>query len=174
MSLQRERERVTVCGSRGHTSRTVRAVKNRTSSDRELRQFPAKMSFVRSVCSHHRSSPDPPNDTGPESAGGSMLIRHTDRGMSYRTCIPDSSEDTSSPQTCSCLLERFSCPVFLACLRTDSDTVEPLEPAAAAMKAALGCRCRLAICNRSSAGCTNWVKGQIPRFPRARKLYRMR
>lgn len=70
-----------------HTSRTVRAERNLMSSDSEVSRLPARISLVRSACSHHLSSLDPPNVTAPESAGGSILIRHTDRGMSYRSRI---------------------------------------------------------------------------------------
>ena len=140
------------------TSSTVRADKKRTSSEREASRFPARISFVRSVWSHHLSSPGPPNDTPTDSAGGSTLIRHTARGMSYRTDIPDTHQRGSREYTCSCLLQRLRCPLFLACLRMDSETVEPAEPPAAAMKAGLGCLCRLAMLHTRFR-----VKGQIMR-----------
>lgn len=112
------------------------------------------MSLTRSTWSHHFSSPAAPNDTE-WSAGGSTLIFHTVDGTDYRIKVHVTSIAYRSiplhahilvmtlTQTLRVLVqnwlveykwertsrdrfERFSCPLFLACLRRASETPLPL------------------------------------------------
>jgi len=63
------------------TSKTTRAGSNLTSSDKWSSAFDARISFVKSTCSHQRSSAVSIDIVLP-SSGVSIFIRHTDDGTS--------------------------------------------------------------------------------------------